>query len=313
MVDVIGADELNPSRFIERQIKNIKEKVGDEKAFIAVSGGVDSCTVAALAYEALGDKLEVYFIENGLMREGEAEEVSSNLATMGMELNIYEAKKDFLFALRGVEDPGERRRVIKFEFYEVVFRRLLRDLGINVFFQGSIWTDIETTRAGYQIQHNVLGPDPEDEYGYKVLEPLKQLRKDGVRLVAEELGLPEEISQRMPFPGPALAIRMYPTVTKERLEISRKATSVVEDELKNLDIFQCMAILSKDQPLGVEGPGRKIEVRSWDSEDATVATPTDLSYEKRLEINKRLTNKIPEVVASTYFMGEKPPATMEIM
>ena len=186
--------------------------------------------------------------------------------------------------------------------------------------QGTIYTDVEETVAGIKRQHNVLeqlGIDTEEQYGYKVIEPLIQLRKNTVRVVAKYLGLPESNYNRMPFPGPALAARVIGEVTPTRVEIVRKATSIVEEELANTDAFQYMAILHEDRVTGMRNGnrefGRQIEIRCWDSLDATVATPTKLTYEKLEILADRITTEVPGVVSVTYNIAKKPPSTMEVV
>ena len=193
---------------VDRQIAEIREAVGTNLAINALSGGVDSSVVTVLAHRALGPQLKTVFIDNALMREGEPQRVIETFADMCIPVQLIDAREEFLDALRGLTDPEEKREAITRTFYRNVFGRLVREIGAKCLLHGTILTDIEETVAGIKRQHNILaqlGIDPEKEYGYKVLEPLKELRKDGVREVAKLLGLPAAVARRMPFPGPALA------------------------------------------------------------------------------------------------------------
>jgi GMP synthase (glutamine-hydrolysing) len=314
----IKAEELDPQKFIKEKVEEIKKIVGDGRAIVALSGGVDSSVTTILAHKALGDKLKVYFIDNGIMRENEPEMVASTFKKLGIDVEIVDAKKQFFEALKGITDPEEKREAITQTFYRKVLAHLVKKSGAKFLLHGTILTDIEETVAGIKRQHNILvqlGIDPEKEFGYQVIEPLKQIRKDGVRKVAKALGLPESIWNRMPFPGPALACRIIGEVTPEKVEIVRKATAIVEEELKNTNAFQYMAILHEDKVTGIREGKRKfgyqIEVRCWDSVDARMATPTKLPFEVLEKLAKRITTEIPSVVSVTYNITSKPPSTME--
>jgi GMP synthase (glutamine-hydrolysing) len=314
----IKADELNPEKFIKEKVKEIRKIVGEEKAIVALSGGVDSSTTTMLAHRALGEKLKVFFIDHGLMREGEPRQVALTFRKLGIHVEIIDAKKEFFETLKGITDPEEKREAITQTFYRKVLARLVKESGAKFLLHGTILTDVEETVAGIKRQHNILeqiGIDTEKEYGYKVIEPLKQLRKDGVRKVAKALGLPKSIWNRMPFLGPALAGRIIGEVTPEKVELVRKATAIVEEELKNTKAFQYMAILHEDKVTGMrQGKrefGYQIEVRCWDSVDARTATPTKLPFEILEKLAKRITNEVPGVVSVTYNITSKPPSTME--
>ena len=195
-------------QFVDDQIAEIKSAVGSGVAINALSGGVDSSVVTALAHQALGDQLKTYFIDSALMREGEPQAVVNDFAALSIPVGLVDARKDFLDALKGLTDPEEKRNAVTETFYKKVFAQLVKDSGATFLMHGTILTDIEETVAGIKRQHNILaqlGIDPEKAYGYKVLEPLSTLRKDGVREVAKLLGLPEAMAHRIPFPGPALA------------------------------------------------------------------------------------------------------------
>jgi len=303
--------------FIAEQIADIRKRVGDGLAINALSGGVDSSVVTVLGHRALGDRLKTVFIENGLMRQDEPERVVNSFAAMGIPVKLIDAKKEFLTALKGLTDPEEKRNAITRTFYASVFARLIRETGATTLLHGTILTDIEETVAGIKRQHNILaqiGIDPEKEYGYQVLEPLKTLRKDGVREVARVLGLAPEITQRMPFPGPALATRIVGEVTEARIETVRAATAIVEEELKDSGAFQYMAVLLNDRATGiVKGKrefGQIVVVRCIESLDARTATPVALAWEKLQRLCDRIT-ALPDVNRCLYDLTPKPPATIE--
>jgi len=303
--------------FVEEQIASLKKEVGREMAINALSGGVDSSVVTVLGHRALGDRLKTVFIDSALMREGEPQRVVKTFADMKIPVRLVDARADFLKALKGLTDPEEKRNAVTKTFYSTVFGRLVRETGAKFLLHGTILTDIEETVAGIKRQHNILsqvGIDPEKEYGYKVLEPLMTLRKDGVREVAKVLGLPSEISQRIPFPGPALATRVVGEVTEERLAVVRAATAIVEEELKDTGAFQYLAVLLNDRATGiVDGKrefGQIIVVRCLHSVDARAATSVDLPWEKLHRICKRST-AIKGVNRCLYDITPKPPATIE--
>lgn len=303
--------------FINEQISSIRETVGDNIAINALSGGVDSSVVTVLGHQAIGERLKTVFIENGLMRKGEAQEVIRIFSEMGINVRLVDARKQFLSALKGLTDPEEKRNAITKTFYSDVFGKLVREVGAKFLLHGTILTDIEETVAGIKRQHNILvqiGIDPEKEFGYKVIEPLKTLRKDGVREVAKLLGLPRSITERIPFPGPALATRIVGEVTEERLETVREATAIVEEELGDTGAFQYMAVLLNDRATGiVDGKrefGQIIVVRCINSIDARIATPVEIPWEKLHRICTRITS-IKGVNRCLYDITPKPPATIE--
>jgi len=308
---------MNYKAFVDEQIASIKASVGNHLAINALSGGVDSSVVTVLGHRAIGDRLKTVFIENGLMRRGEPERVVHLFSAMGIPVRLVDAKKEFLGALKGLTDPEEKRNAITRTFYSTVFGKLVRETGAKYLFHGTILTDIEETVAGIKRQHNILaqiGIDPEKEYGYQVLEPLKTLRKDGVREVANILGLPPEISGRIPFPGPALATRIVGEVSEERIATVREATSIVEEELEDTGAFQYMAVLLGDRATGmIQGRrefGQIIVVRCIHSVDARTATPVELPWDKLKRICERIT-AIKGVNRCLYDLTPKPPATIE--
>jgi len=318
MSQEITVGELGVGGFIEEKISEIKKAVGDGTAINALSGGVDSSAVTLLGHKALGDRLKTYFIDNGIMREGEPAQIKSVFGELGVPVEVLDAKQEFFDALAGITDPEEKREAITQTFYKDVFGRLVKEGGAKHLLQGTILTDVDETVAGIKRQHNVfeqLGIDPQEAFGYQILEPLVQLRKDGVRKVAEALGLPESIYNRMPFPGPALTARVIGEATPERIELVRKATVIVEEELSGVDCFQYMAILHEDRVTGMRDGerdfGGQVEVRCWDSVDAREATPTELPYETLGKLARRLTEEVPGVVSVTYNIATKPPSTIE--
>jgi len=314
----IRTEELQPQQFIEEQVAKLKETVGDGIAVNALSGGVDSSALTMLAHRALGKQLRTCFIENGIMREGEPEQVAAIFRERGVAVEIIDAKQQFFAALKGLTDPEEKREAITQTFYKTVFGPLVRKIGAKFLLHGTNYTDVEETLAGIKRQHNILeqlGIDTEKTFGYKVLEPLIQLRKTGVRMIARELGLPPEISERPPFPGPALAARVVGEVTPERVATVRQATKIVEEELADSGAFQYLAILHEDRMTGIRENkrefGMQIEVRCWESTDAVTATPTKLPFEKLQRLAARITTEVPGVVNVTYNVTAKPPVTIE--
>ena len=318
MIKEITVKELDTTMFIEEKTKMIKDTVGNGIAINALSGGVDSSVVTMLGHKALGDSLRTVFIQNGLMREGEPEKVAGFFRVLGINIEIIDAQKEFLAALKGIKDPEMKREAITQTFYKKVFGKLVRESGAMFLLQGTILTDVDETVAGIKRQHNVfaqLGIDPQEAFGYQIIEPLIELRKDGVRMTGKALGLPEELFNRIPFPGPALAARIIGEVTAEKLETVRKATSVVEQLLKGQGAFQFMAILHEDRVTGMRDGkrdfGQQIEVRCWDSLDARTATPTRLSFSLLEELAAEIINEVPGIVSVTYNIASKPPSTIE--
>jgi GMP synthase (glutamine-hydrolysing) len=310
--------DLKPKEFIDQKVKEIFSIVGDGLAINALSGGVDSSAVTMLGHKALGNRLKTCFIENGLMRQDEPQKIATLFGKLGVNVEIIDAQKEFFEALKGLTDPEEKREAITQTFYKNVFGRLVRASGAKYLLQGTILTDVDETVAGIKRQHNVfeqLGIDPQEAFGYKIIEPLVQIRKDGVRKVAEALGLPESVYNRMPFPGPALAARVIGEVTPGKIKLVRKATAIVEAELQDTRAFQYMAILHEDRVTGMRDGkrdfGLQIEIRCWDSVDARAARPTRLPYDLMDRLADRITTEVSGVVSVTYNISSKPPSTME--
>jgi GMP synthase (glutamine-hydrolysing) len=308
---------MNYKKFIEEQVEHIKQTVGESKAINALSGGVDSSVVTVLGHQALGDQLRTVFVDSALMRKGEPERVVEVFTDMGIPVELVDAQEEFLSALAGLTDPEQKRQAVTSTFYSKVFARLVKELNARFLLHGTILTDIEETVAGIKRQHNILsqlGIDPEQAYGYTVIEPLKTLRKDDVREVAKLLELPAEISERIPFPGPALAARIVGEVTRQRLDVVRTATAIVEEELADSGAFQYLAILLNDRATGIRNNKREfgqiIVVRCVESTDARTATATPLLWNKLNRICERIT-QIKGVNRCLYDLTPKPPATIE--
>ncbi len=310
--------QLSAGGFIEDKVKEIAATVGGGFAVNALSGGVDSSVVTMLGHRALGSKLKTYFIENGIMREGEARSIVEAFAALGVKVEVRDAKKQFFSALKGLEDPEEKREAITQTFYKTVFGPLVKKSKAKFLLQGTNFTDVEETVAGVKRQHNILaqlGIDTKKAFGYTVLEPIIQLRKTGVRRVGRVLGLPRAIYDRPPFPGPALSARVIGEVTPKRIETVRAATRLVEEALRQSRAFQYMAILHQDMATGVRNGkrdfGMQIEIRCWNSRDAVTATPTRLPWGVLERLAARITSEVEGVVSVTYNVTSKPPSTME--
>jgi len=314
----IKLEDLNPQNFIAEKTKEISATVGQGLAINALSGGVDSSAVTMLGHKALGKRLKTYFIQNGLMRQDEPQQIASLFKGFGVDVEVIDAQENFFKALKGVTDPEEKREAITQTFYKDVFGKLVRKSGAKYLLQGTILTDVEETVAGIKRQHNVfeqLGIDPKQAFGYKIIEPLVELRKDGVRKVAQALGLPESVYNRMPFPGPALSARVIGEVTPQKIKTVRQATTITEEALAGVRAFQYMAILHNDRVTGIRDGkrdfGLQIEIRCWDSTDARVGKPTRLTFETLDKLAQRIVTEVPGVVSVTYNITPKPPSTLE--
>ncbi len=318
MITEITVQNLNAEHFVQEKVDEINAAVGEGTAINALSGGVDSSTVTMLGHRALGNQLETVFIDNGLMREGEPEEVVGFFKDLGVTVKVVDARQAFFSALKGITDPEEKREAITQTFYKTVFGRIVKESGAKHLLQGTILTDVDETVAGIKRQHNVfeqLGINPEEVFGYQIVEPLIQLRKDGVRMIGKTLGLPSELFERIPFPGPALSARVIGEATPERIETVRKATVIVERLLRNTGAFQYMGILHEDRVTGMRDGkrnfGQQIEVRCWESVDARTATPTRLPFETLEKLANEIIHAVPGIVSVTYNITTKPPSTIE--
>ena len=307
---------FDAKKFVENSIKDIRKTIGDSKVISACSGGVDSTVTTALVHKAVGGKLVAVFIDDGLRREGEPEFVVRTLKILGITTKFVDAKEEFFAVFKGKIDAEEKRKAFRDKFYKTLGKAAKQEQ-IDFVAQGTIKADVIETVKGIKSQHNVLeqiGINPE-RYGYKILEPLKELFKPEVRIVARELGLPEEISERMPFPGPALSLRVLGEVTPEKVAVVRKATEIVEEETRKLGTFQNFAVLHNDKATGIKNGirvyGKIITVRIVDSEDAVTAKAREVPYEVLMHISKRITGEIPSVVRCLYDITDKPPSTIE--
>jgi GMP synthase (glutamine-hydrolysing) len=308
---------VNAKKFIETQVEEIRKTIGGGKAISALSGGVDSSCCTVLAHRALGPQLKSVFIDHGLMRSGEPQEISSIFAGLGITVDIVDKKKEYFAALKGKSDPEEKRKAFRYAFYSSFGKEVLKSKA-RFLIQGTIAADIIETQQGLKTQHNILeqiGIDPEKGFGFKVVEPLKELFKHEVRLVAKELGLPESVWNRMPFPGPALATRIIGEVTPARVDLVRAATVIVEEEVAPLKPFQAFAVLLEDKGTGIVGGKRSfghiVIVRSVESKDAMTAEPSPLPWDTLTRISRRITSELPAVTRVAYELTGKPPATIE--
>ena len=308
---------MNVKNFVDEKIAEIKAAVGQGKAISALSGGVDSSACTVLAHRAIGDNLKTIFIDDGLMRENEPQDVQNIFGDLGIQVDIVDVRREFFEAFKGKDDPEDKRKAFRNTFYSV-FGREVKKSEARFLIQGTIKADIIETQGGIKTQHNILeqiGINPEEIYGFKVIEPVRDLFKPQVREVAAEVDLPEKISLRMPFPGPGLATRIVGEVTEERVELLRKATTIVEDEIAGLKPFQAFAVLLSDKGTGIVGNEREfgdiIIVRSVESKDAMTAQPTQIPWDILMKVTQRITTELPKVVRVAYELTPKPPATIE--
>ncbi len=336
LVDIAGCRQTwTMLNIVEEQIASIRAQIGERgQAICGLSGGVDSAVAAAIVQRAIGDRLTCVYVDHGLMRSGETEQVERDfVAATGVDLRVVDAEKQFLDALAGVSDPEEKRKVIGREFirtFEAAEAEVLADAvsgegGDKVAFlvQGTLYPDVVESGGGagtstIKSHHNVGGL-PED-LEFELVEPLRTLFKDEVRLVGEQLGLPAEIVHRQPFPGPGLGIRIIGEVTRERLDILRQADAIVREEMTRAgldrDIWQMPVVLLADvRSVGVQGDGRTyghpVVLRPVTSEDAMTADWARLPYEVMETISTRITNEVAEVNRVTVDITSKPPGTIE--
>ena len=307
---------FNAAEFVESSLKEIQETVGKTRVISACSGGVDSTVTTFLVHKAVGSSLIAVFIDDGLRREGEPEFVMRILKELGIQAKYVDAKKEFFEVFKGKTDAEEKRKAFRDKFYKTL-GKAAKEEKIGFIAQGTIKADIIETTTGIKSQHNVLsqiGINPE-KYGYKILEPLRELFKPDVRKVGRELGLSAEIYERMPFPGPALSLRVLGEVTPEKVAIVRKATEIVESETMGLGTFQNFAVLHNDKATGIKNGARVygniITVRIVESDNAVTATAKQVPYKKLKKISERITGEIPSVVRCLYDITDKPPSTIE--
>jgi len=308
--------------FIKTSIKGIKRSVRQDKAIVALSGGIDSSTVTALTAKALGKNLTAVFVDHGFMRAGEPEFVERTFGKMSINFVSVKARNQFLRNLKGVSDPEEKRRIIGREFIRV-FETQARRVGAAYLVQGTIYPDrIESGFRKFsdkiKTHHNVAGLPTKMEFK-GVVEPIRDLYKDEVRKVAEQLKLPRNIVWRQPFPGPGLAVRVTGEITAEKVEVLRKADKIVTDEIEKAclqdTLWQYFAVLTETKSTGVKGDARAygytVAVRAVESREAMTASCARLPYDVLERISTRITNEIPQVVRVVYDVTHKPPATIE--
>ena len=307
---------------IEAQVNSIRERVGEGRAICGLSGGVDSAVAAAIVAEAIGDRLTCIFVDHGLMRAGEAEQVEETFRShFDVELVHMKAADRFLEVLEGVTDPEEKRKTIGESFIRV-FEEAAASVGDAAFLvQGTLYPDViesgSESAATIKTHHNVGGL-PAD-MRFELIEPLRDLFKDEVRAVGEELGLPEEIVWRQPFPGPGLAVRIIGEVTRERLEILRAADAIILEEIRRAglyrEIWQAFGVLPAIKSVGVQGDGRTyaypLIVRAVTSEDAMTADWARIPFDVLERISSRVINEVPGINRVAYDISSKPPATIE--
>ncbi|MBA2956030.1 glutamine-hydrolyzing GMP synthase [Nocardioides sp. MAH-18] len=315
---------------VEEQIESIREQIGDRgRAICGLSGGVDSAVAAAIVQRAIGDRLTCVYVDHGLMRKGETEQVERDfVAATGVDLKVVDAEKQFLDALAGVTDPEQKRKIIGREFirvFEAAEAEILGEVDDKVAFlvQGTLYPDVVESGGGagtsnIKSHHNVGGLP--DDLEFELVEPLRTLFKDEVRLVGEQLGLPAEIVWRHPFPGPGLGIRIIGEVTRERLDILREADAIAREELTHAgldrDIWQFPVVLLADvRSVGVQGDhrtyGHPVVLRPVTSEDAMTADWARVPYDVLERISTRITNEVREVNRVTVDITSKPPGTIE--
>jgi len=309
---------FNPKAFIDDVSKYIRGIIASsDEVLAACSGGIDSTVSAVLVSRAIGEPIKAVYIDDGLRRIGEAESTVKLLRNIGLDPFVYDAREDSLKSLKGITDPEEKRKAFR-EFFYNTLGRIAGEVNARYVVQGTIAADIVETVRGVKTQHNVLeqlGINTYSRYGFKVVEPIKDLYKWQVRMVAQELQLPVEVINRKPFPGPGLAVRIVGEVTWGKLEILRRVTGIVEEETADVDSFQSFAVLLDSKATGVRDGSRVYGfitvVRIVSSSDALTAKFVEIPYSKLRRIAERITSEVPEVTRVLYDITDKPPATIE--
>jgi len=316
------APVFTPASIIEESIKQIRDQVGDNKAILGLSGGVDSSVAALLMYKAIGHRLTCVFVDQGMMRMREAERVVETFAgTFGIPLIAVDAGDRFLDKLAGVTEPERKRKIIGEEFIRCFEEEARKLTDAKFLVQGTLYSDVieSGTRQAAKIKsHHNVGGLPE-KMDFELVEPLRWLFKDEVRAVGEELGLPERIVWRQPFPGPGLAIRIIGAITRERVDVLQRADAIVQEEIRKAglyrELWQCFAILPVIRSVGVQGDertyGYPIAIRAVKSDDAMTADWAQLPYDLLETLSSRIINEVPEVNRVVYDISSKPPSTIE--
>lgn len=306
---------FDAKKFIEEAVQEVKKQIGGGTAIIALSGGVDSSAAAVLAHRALGKRFIAVFVDHGLMRKDEEKEIVEVFEKkLGMNLVVVNARERFLKALKGVTEPEKKRKIIG-ELFIRIFEEVAKKENAKFLVQGTIAPDWIESMGGIKSHHNVAGMP--SGMVLKLVEPLRDLYKDEVRKVARELGLPESVSGRMPFPGPGLSVRVIGELTPEKIAIIKEANAIVEEEIKKAGLkpWQALAALLEGKSVGVKGDirdyGYTIAVRAVESVDAMTATAMPIPWEVLKKIQKRITREIPGVTRVLYDITDKPPATIE--
>ncbi|MEV0393425.1 glutamine-hydrolyzing GMP synthase [Polymorphospora rubra] len=328
LYDVAGIEPTwTPENIIDDQVARIRAQVGAKEVICGLSGGVDSAVAAALVHKAVGDQLTCVFVDHGLLRAGEAEQVEKDyVAATGIKLKVVDAADRFLGALDGVTDPEDKRKIIGREFirvFEAAAREVAAAGDVEFLVQGTLYPDVVesgggTGTANIKSHHNVGGLP--DDLQFSLVEPLRTLFKDEVRTLGLQLGLPEAMVWRHPFPGPGLAIRIIGAVSRDRLEVLRAADLIAREELSaaglDRDVWQFPVVLLADvRSVGVQGDGRTyghpVVLRPVSSEDAMTADWSRLPYDVVARISTRITNEVPEVNRVVLDVTSKPPGTIE--
>ncbi|MDI6654452.1 MAG: glutamine-hydrolyzing GMP synthase [Candidatus Hydrothermarchaeota archaeon] len=305
---------FDPKKFVSQSVEEIKKQIDNETAIIALSGGVDSSVAVVLAHKAVGKKLVAVFVDHGLMRKNEEKEIVEIFRKIGMNLVVVNARERFLKALKGVTEPEKKRKTIG-ELFIRIFEEVAIKEKAKYLVQGTIAPDWIESMGGIKSHHNVAGLP--SGMTLRLVEPLRDLYKDEVRKVARELRLPESVSERMPFPGPGLSVRVVGELTPEKIAIVKEANAIVEEEIEKAGLkpWQALAVLLEEKTVGVKGDireyGYTIAVRAVESVDAMTATAMPIPWEVLKKIQKRITREIPGVTRVFYDITDKPPATIE--